>query len=63
MDGGMSVLELFRKGYAIGQSDILGDCWHFRFENEFFLVRGNIRPRRLGGFWVMKARKLRQLDG
>lgn len=38
---------LFDKGFAIGQSDIRGDCYHFRYENEFFIVKDRSLKTRL----------------
>ena len=51
---------IFKRGLAIGQSDIRADCWHFRFYDEFFIVRGNLRTRRLRGRLVAKIRDVRK---
>lgn len=61
MDG----LDLFRKGYAIGTSDIRGDCYHFRYEDEFFVVKDrSLKTRMVGKTLVAKVSEVRKLaDG
>lgn len=57
MDG----LKLFQKGYAIGKPDIRGDCYHFRYENEFFVVYDrSLKVRKIGGKLVAKVADVRR---
>jgi len=56
--------RLFEKGFAIGKSDVRGDCLHFRFYDEFFVVKGPIKTRTLEKRLVAKISEVRKLaDG
>ncbi len=59
------MFSIFDKGLAIGQSDIRGDCLHFRFENEFFIVKDrSLKTRLKDGLLVAKVEDVRKLaDG
>ena len=56
---------IFEQGFAIGQSDIRGDCLHFRFENEFFVVKDrSLKTETIEGRLVAKVVDVRKLaDG
>lgn len=54
---------IFEKGFAIGQSDIRGDCLHFRFYDEFFIVKNrSLKTRFIEGLLVAKIEDVRRAD-
>ena len=59
----MNPLVHFKRGEAIGQSDIKGDCLHFRFYNEFFIVKDrSLKTRQLKGRLLAKITDVRRLS-
>ena len=58
----MNPLIYFKRGEAVGQSDIRGDCLHFRFYNEFFIVKDrSLKTRAIKGALVAKITDVRKL--
>ena len=56
--------KLFDQSYAIGVSDIRGDCLHFRYENEFFVVKDrSLKTEVKDGLLVAKVADVRKLSG
>ena len=56
----MDALSAFRRGFAVGQSDIRGDCLHFRFYSEFFIVKERaFATEAEGGFLLAPIAKVR----
>lgn len=53
--------EIFKRGLAIGRSDIRDDCLHFRFHDEFFVIRSRgLRTRKFRGHLVAKIADVRK---
>ena len=58
----MNPLVHFKRGEAIGQSDIRGDCLHFRFYNEFFIVKDrSLKTRHVKDRLIAKIVDVRRL--
>lgn len=52
---------IFKRGFAIGQSDIRDDCLHFRFYDEFFVIKSrDLKTRTLRGHLVAKIADVRK---
>ena len=57
----MTVEQIYRKGLAIGRSDILNDGWHFRFYEEVFNVSlRTLKTRKVGGYIVARIDDVRK---
>lgn len=51
---------VYKKGLAIGRSDIVSDCWHFRFFEEVFTVKlRNLKTTKYRGYIVAKVEDIR----
>ena len=58
----MNPLVYFKRGEAVGQSDIRGDCLHFRFYDEFFIVKDrSLKTRSVKGRLLAKIVDVRRL--
>ena len=55
---------LYKKGYAVGRSDIVSDCWHFRFyEDVFHVSLRNLKTSNYKGYIVAKIADVRKAHG
>ena len=53
--------DIYRKGLAIGRSDIFNDCWHFRFYEEVFTVLlRKLKTRNYKGYVVANIKDVRK---
>ena len=61
----MDDLKYYKRGLAIGQSDIRNDCIHFRFKDEKFIVSNpQLKTRNVYGQLVANVKDVRKLaDG
>ena len=58
----MNPLVHFKRGEAIGHSDIRGDCLHFRFYDEFFIVKDrSLKTHQVKGRLLAKIADVRKL--
>ena len=56
----MTQTEVYKRGLAIGRSDIVSDCWHFRFYEEVFIVNlRNLKTSKYRGYIVAKVKDIR----
>ena len=57
----MDALRHFRKGLAIGRSDIREDCLHFRFYEEVFTVKDrSLKTKKKGDYLIAKIEDVRK---
>jgi len=57
MDG----LNLFKKGFAVGRSDIVQDCWHFRFYEEVFTVKSrDLKTKKKGKYLIARIEDVKK---
>ena len=53
--------EVYKRGLAIGRSDIVSDCWHFRFYEEVFTVKlRKMKTSNYRGYIVAKIDDVRK---
>ena len=51
----MTAEKLYAKGLAIGRSDIVSGCWHFRHYETVYTVLQPIRVKQVCGYHVAKV--------
>ena len=57
----MDDLKYYKRGLAIGRSDIRNDCMHFHFYKEHFIVYGSeLKTRNVYGQLVAKIEDVRK---
>ena len=60
----MTQTDIYKRGLAIGRSDIVSDCWHFRFYEEVFTVNlRNLKTTKYRGYIVAKVKDVRKAHG
>ena len=60
----MTQTEVYKRGLAIGRSDIVSDCWHFRFYEEVYTVTlKTLKTRKYRGYIVAKVEDVRKSHG
>ena len=53
--------EVYKRGLAIGRSDIYSDCWHFRFyENVYAVKLRTLKTSNYRGYIVAKIADVRK---
>ena len=58
----MDDLKYYKKGLAVGHSDIRDDSFHFRYYDEFFVVKNRtLKTRNVFGKLVAKIEDVRKL--
>ena len=57
----MNPIDVYKRGYAIGRSDIVTDCWHFRFYEEVFTLKvRRLKTSKFHGYLVAKIEDVRK---
>lgn len=55
-------LDWYRKGYAVGHSDIVQDHLHFRFYEDVFVIKDrSLKTEKRGQYMVAKIEDVRKL--
>lgn len=53
--------EVYKRGLAIGRSDIYSDCWHFRFYEDVYTVKTiKLKTSNYRGYIVAKIDDVRK---
>jgi hypothetical protein len=60
-DQAVTQTDIYKRGLAIGRSDIINDRWHFRFYEEVFTVTlHKLKTRKFRGYIVAKVEDVRK---